>query len=265
MLARLRLKASAETVVRRYSSILSNIPKKVKVVEVGPRDGLQNERVLVPTEAKISFIERLAASGLPVVEATSFVSPKWVPQMRDHTEVMQSIQKRPGTSYPVLTPNLKGYQQAVNAGAQEVAIFGAASEGFSQKNINCSIDESIDRFQDIMAAAAVDGVRVRGYVSCVVACPYDGPTDPQVVARVSQKLFDMGCYEISLGDTIGVGTPATMSKMIDAVAEKVDIENLAVHCHDTFGQGLANILAALQMGVSVVDSSVSHKRWGTFT
>eukprot|EP00049_Salpingoeca_infusionum_P004713 m.82788 g.82788 ORF g.82788 m.82788 type:complete len:255 (+) comp12698_c0_seq8:505-1269(+) len=166
---------------------LSNIPKKVKVVEVGPRDGLQNERVLVPTEAKISFIERLAASGLPVVEATSFVSPKWVPQMRDHTEVMQSIQKRPGTSYPVLTPNLKGYQQAVNAGAQEVAIFGAASEGFSQKNINCSIDESIDRFQDIMAAAAVDGVRVRGYVSCVVACPYDGPTDPQVVARVCQS------------------------------------------------------------------------------
>eukprot|EP00730_Choanoeca_flexa_P000475 TRINITY_DN10211_c0_g1_i2.p1 TRINITY_DN10211_c0_g1~~TRINITY_DN10211_c0_g1_i2.p1 ORF type:complete len:395 (+),score=51.55 TRINITY_DN10211_c0_g1_i2:78-1187(+) len=237
--------------------LFADVPDYVKIVEVGPRDGLQNERGLVPTEVKVELIERLAEAGLPVVEATSFVSPKWVPQMGDHREVMQQIRRRPDVSYPVLTPNIKGYEAAVKVGAEEVAIFGAASEAFSMRNINCSIDESIDRFQDVAEAALRDGVRVRGYVSCVIACPYDGPSDPQTVARVAKKLYDMGCYEISLGDTIGVGTPGTMARMLDAVAEQVPLEVLAVHCHDTYGQGLNNILISLQKGVSTVDSSVS--------
>jgi hydroxymethylglutaryl-CoA lyase len=237
---------------------MKNMPGSVRIVEVGPRDGLQNEPKLVPTAIKLQLISRLAACGLKTIEATSFVSPKWVPQMADHVEVLSHLDTSGGISYPVLTPNLKGYQAAHAAGATEVAIFGAASEAFSKKNINCSIDESIERFQDVMDAAKADGVRVRGYVSCVLGCPYEGQVDPNVVARTAKKLLDMGCYEISLGDTIGSGNPKTMWKMLEKVFTLVDHPaQIAVHCHDTFGMALPNILAALQMGVRVVDSSVS--------
>ncbi|XP_072221660.1 hydroxymethylglutaryl-CoA lyase, mitochondrial [Leuresthes tenuis] len=233
------------------------LPEKVKIVEVGPRDGLQNEKTIVPTEAKINLIDLLSESGLPVIEATSFVSPKWVPQMADQLEVMKGIKKKPGVSYPVLTPNLKGFQAAVKAGASEVAIFGAASELFSKKNINCSVDESLQRFDEVMKAAKAASVPVRGYVSCVVGCPYEGKVAPEKVAHVAKRLYSMGCYEISLGDTIGVGTPGSMTEMLEAVTREVPVSALAVHCHDTYGQALANILVALQMGISVVDSSVA--------
>ncbi|XP_043361938.1 hydroxymethylglutaryl-CoA lyase, mitochondrial isoform X3 [Dermochelys coriacea] len=217
----------------------------------------------------------LSETGLPVIEATSFVSPKWVPQMADHTEVLQGIQKFPGVSYPVLTPNLKGFQAAVAAGAKEVSIFGAASELFTKKNINCSIEESLQRFSEVMHAAGAASVPVRGYVSCVLGCPYEGKIAPAKVAEVSKKMYSMGCYEISLGDTIGVGTPGSMKEMLSAVMKEVPVGALAVHCHDTYGQALANTLVALQydgtraadsftdacffiqMGVSVVDSSVA--------
>ncbi|XP_068607703.1 hydroxymethylglutaryl-CoA lyase, mitochondrial [Brachionichthys hirsutus] len=232
-------------------------PGKVKIVEVGPRDGLQNEKTVVPTEIKIRLIDMLSASGLPVIEATSFVSPRWVPQMADQVEVMKGICRRPRVSYPVLTPNLKGFQAAVKAGASEVAVFGAASELFSKKNINCSVDESLQRFDEVVNAAKEAGVPVRGYVSCVLGCPYEGEVAPEKVAHVADRLYSMGCYEISLGDTIGVGTPGGMIKMLEAVSRKVPVSALAVHCHDTYGQALANILVALQMGVSVVDSSVA--------
>ncbi|CAM9705303.1 unnamed protein product [Lampetra planeri] len=236
---------------------ISGLPNRVKIVEVGPRDGLQNEKTVVPTAVKIELIERLAEAGCPVVEATSFVSPKWVPQMADHVEVMTGIRKLPGVSYPVLTPNLKGFQAAVKAGATEVAIFGAASESFSQKNINCSIAESLQRFEEVARAAQDANIPVRGYVSCVVGCPYEGKIYPAKVAEVAKRLYGMGCYEISLGDTIGVGTPGSMREMLRAVSREVPMSALAVHCHDTYGQALANILIALQMGVSVVDSSVA--------
>ncbi|XP_075883659.1 hydroxymethylglutaryl-CoA lyase, mitochondrial [Nelusetta ayraudi] len=233
------------------------LPEKVKIVEVGPRDGLQNEKTIVPTEAKIHLIDMLSACGLPVIETTSFVSPKWVPQMADQVDVMKGIARKPGVSYPVLTPNLKGFQAAVNAGAAEVAIFGAASELFSKKNINCSVDESLQRFDDVVKAAKAAGVPVRGYVSCVLGCPYEGRVAPEKVAHVAKRLYSMGCYEISLGDTIGVGTPGSMSEMLDVVIREVPVSALAVHCHDTYGQALANILVALQKGISVVDSSVA--------
>ncbi|CAG5866295.1 hydroxymethylglutaryl-CoA lyase, mitochondrial [Menidia menidia] len=233
------------------------LPEKVKIVEVGPRDGLQNEKTLVPTEAKIHLINMLSESGLPVIEATSFVSPKWVPQMADQLEVMKGIKKKQGVSYPVLTPNLKGFQAAIKAGASEVAIFGAASELFSKRNINCSVDESLQRFDEVMKAAKEASVPVRGYVSCVVGCPYEGKVAPEKVAHVAKRLYSMGCYEISLGDTIGVGTPGSMTEMLEAVSREVPVSALAVHCHDTYGQALANILVALQMGISVVDSSVA--------
>ncbi|XP_067336145.1 hydroxymethylglutaryl-CoA lyase, mitochondrial [Channa argus] len=233
------------------------LPKKVKIVEVGPRDGLQNEKTIVPTETKIHLINMLSESGLPVIEATSFVSPKWVPQMADQVEVMKGICKKPGVSYPVLTPNLKGFQAAVKAGASEVAIFGAASELFSKKNINCSVDESLQRFDEVVTAAKAAGVPVRGYVSCVLGCPYEGKVAPAKVAHVAKRLYSMGCYEISLGDTTGVGTPGSMTEMLEAVCREVPVSALAVHCHDTYGQALANIFVALQMGVSVVDSSVA--------
>ncbi|TWW72318.1 hydroxymethylglutaryl-CoA lyase, mitochondrial [Takifugu rubripes] len=233
------------------------LPGKVKIVEVGPRDGLQNEKTIVPLETKIHLIDMLSASGLPVIEATSFVSPKWVPQMADQVEVMKGISRKPGVSYPVLTPNLKGFQAAVKAGASEVAIFGAASELFSKKNINCSVDESLQRFDEVMKAAKEAGVPVRGYVSCVLGCPYEGKVEPAKVAHVAKRLYSMGCYEISLGDTIGVGTPGSMCEMLKVVSREVPVSALAVHCHDTYGQALANILVALQMGVSVVDSSVA--------
>ncbi|XP_053431104.1 hydroxymethylglutaryl-CoA lyase, mitochondrial isoform X2 [Nycticebus coucang] len=239
------------------TSSMGTFPKQVKIVEVGPRDGLQNEKNIVPTPVKIKLIDMLSEAGLPVIEATSFVSPKWVPQMADHTEVLKGIKKFPGINYPVLTPNLKGFEAAVVAGAKEVSIFGAASELFTQKNINSSIEESLQQFDSIMKAAQARGILVRGYVSCALGCPYEGKISPAKVAEVAKRLYSVGCYEISLGDTIGVGTPGTMRDMLTAVMHEVPLAALAVHCHDTYGQALANTLMALQMGVSVVDSSVA--------
>jgi hydroxymethylglutaryl-CoA lyase len=237
--------------------IMPTLPQSVRLVEVGPRDGLQNEKREVPTKVKLELIERLADAGLPAVEATAFVSPKWVPQMADHTEVLEGIRRRPGVSYPVLTPNLKGFQAALAAGATEVAIFGAASEAFSQKNINCSIAESLARFRPVAEAAKQAGVKVRGYISCVLGCPYEGEVAPQKVADVAAALHDMGCYEVSLGDTIGAGTPGKTVAMIEAVAARVPIARLAGHYHDTYGQALANIYASLELGVATFDSSVA--------
>ncbi len=231
--------------------------KSVRIVEVGPRDGLQNEPGSVSTEVKVALIERLAAAGLPAVEATAFVSPKWVPQMADHTEVLERIRRKPGVSYPVLTPNLKGFEAARAAGAGEVAIFGAASESFSRKNINCSIAESFERFRPVVEAASKEKIRVRGYVSCVLGCPYEGEVSPQRVAEVAGALYDMGCYEISLGDTIGVGTPGRTKAMIEACASRIPLEALAGHYHDTYGQALANIYASLELGVATFDASVA--------
>src|SRR5688572_27286744 len=196
---------------------MAALPRRVRIVEVGPRDGLQNERAEVPTRVKIELIERLVDAGLPAVEATAFVSPKWIPQMADHTEVLEGIHRKPGVSYPVLTPNLKGFHAAQAAGATEVAVFGAASESFSRKNINCSVAESLERFRPVAQAASAANIRVRGYISCVLGCPYEGEIAPQKVAEVAQALHEMGCYEISLGDTIGTGTPGKTQAMIDAV------------------------------------------------
>ncbi len=233
------------------------LPRAVRIVDVGPRDGLQNEPGELPTEVKLELIHRLADAGLPAVEATAFVSPKWIPQMADHTEVLERIRRKPGVSYPVLTPNLKGFEAARAAGATEVAIFGAASEAFSRKNINCSIAESLARFRPVAEAAQAAGIRVRGYVSCVIACPYEGDVKPAKVADTAAALFDMGCYEVSLGDTIGVGTPGRTQAMIEAVAARVPIGRLAGHYHDTYGQALANIYASLEMGMATFDASVA--------
>jgi isopropylmalate/homocitrate/citramalate synthase len=233
------------------------LPDRVNIVEVGPRDGLQNEAVPVSTETKLELIHRLADAGLPAVEATAFVSPRWVPQMADHDAVLRGIRRRPGVRYPVLTPNLKGFENAIAAGADEVAVFGAASESFSRKNINCSIEESLERFAPVLEAARSRGVRVRGYLSCVLGCPYEGEIAPRAVADVAERLYRMGCYEISLGDTIGTGTPLKAQRMLGAVAERVPLEHLAAHFHDTYGQALANLLAVLQLGVRTVDSSVA--------
>ncbi len=232
-------------------------PRSVKMVEVGPRDGLQNEARAVPLEMRVRLIEALADAGLKAIEAGSFVSPKWVPQMADTATVLAQITARPGVSYPVLVPNLQGYDAAKAAGAREIAIFGAASEAFSQRNINCSIAESLERFAPVAAAAQRDGIRVRGYISCVLGCPYEGDIAPGAVADVAARLHDLGCYEISLGDTIGVGTPMKAAAMVEAVAVRMPRDRLAVHFHDTYGQALANILACLERGVSVVDSSVA--------
>ena len=229
----------------------------VRIVEVGPRDGLQNEPREVPTAMKVELIERLADAGLPAVEATAFVSPKWVPQMADHTEVLERIRRKPGVDYPVLAPNLKGFEAARAAGATEVAIFGAASEAFSQKNINCSIAESLDRFRPVVDEAKKYSIKVRGYVSCVLGCPYEGEVKPERVAEVAGSLYDMGCYEISLGDTIGFGTPAKTKLMIDACSERVPVAKLAGHYHDTYGQALANIYASLELGVRTYDASIA--------
>ncbi|HJW25747.1 MAG TPA: hydroxymethylglutaryl-CoA lyase [Rhodocyclaceae bacterium] len=234
-----------------------SLPKRVKIVEVGPRDGLQNEKQVVPANLKIELIERLAAAGLPAVEATAFVSPKWVPQMGDNSEVLQGVRRQPGVGYPVLVPNLKGFDSAVEAGATEVAIFGAASETFSQKNINCSIAESLKRFEPVVSSASALDIPVRGYVSCVVGCPYEGAVAPDKAAEVAKVLYDMGCYEVSLGDTIGVGNPASVSRLIEACARVVPIAKLAGHYHDTYGMAIANIYASLQMGMAVFDSSVA--------
>lgn len=233
------------------------LPQRVKIVEVGPRDGLQNEKQVVPTAVKVELIERLGRAGLAAIEVTAFVSPKWVPQMGDNAEVMARLQRRPGVAYPVLVPNMKGFEQALAAGAEEVAVFGAASEAFSQKNINCSIAESLERFRPVVEAAQQNGVRVRGYVSCVVGCPYQGEVAPEAAAGVAAALYEMGCYEVSLGDTIGVGTPRQVSRMLEAVARRVPIDKLAGHYHDTYGQALANIYVSLELGVAVFDSSVA--------
>ena len=210
----------------------------------------------IDTDTKVEFINRLSDTGLSVIEASSFVSPKWVPQFGDADEVMARITRKTNVSYPVLVPNIKGLERALAAGGKEIAVFSAASEAFSQKNTNCSIDESIERFRPVIARAQEDGVRVRGYISCVLGCPYEGAVDPQRVAAVARQLYGLGCYEISLGDTIGIGTPLQARDMVATVARVVPIEHLAVHFHDTRGQALANILACLELGVSVVDSSV---------
>ncbi|UWZ84910.1 hydroxymethylglutaryl-CoA lyase [Occallatibacter riparius] len=231
--------------------------ERVRIVEVGPRDGLQNEPQNVSTETKLEFISLLADAGLKTIEATAFVSPKWVPQMADHADIMRELKRREGVSYPVLVPNLRGFEAAVAAGATEVAVFAAASETFSQRNINCSIAESLERFSPVFDAALVAQVRVRGYVSCALGCPYEGAVDPARVADVATRLFDAGCYEISLGDTIGAGTPNQTKAMIAAVAQRVPVRNLAGHFHDTYGQALANVYAAIECGVRVFDASVS--------
>lgn len=232
-------------------------PKHVRIYEVGPRDGLQNEKVILPAAVKIDLINRLSETGLTHIEATSFVSPKWVPQMGDAAEVMAGITRKAGVTYPVLVPNEKGMESAVAAGVSEIAVFAAASESFSQKNINCSIAESLERFAPVMAMAQRHNIKVRGYVSCVVGCPYEGAIAPDKVADVSTRLRDMGCYEISLGDTIGVGTPNKIQDMLNAVIKHVPAAQLALHCHDTYGQALANIYAGLQAGIAVIDSSVA--------
>ncbi|HXR59148.1 MAG TPA: hydroxymethylglutaryl-CoA lyase [Burkholderiales bacterium] len=233
------------------------LPKRVRIVEMGPRDGLQNEKQEVPTEVKLELIERLGAAGLPAIEATAFVSPKWIPQMADHTEVLERIRRRPGVDYPVLTPNLKGYEAARAAGATEVAVFAAASESFSKKNINCSIAESLERFRPILESSLKNKIKVRGYVSCVIACPYEGEVKPEKTAEVAGALYDLGCYEISLGDTIGAGTPGKTQKMIEACAKRLPIGKLAGHYHDTYGQALANIYASMELGVATFDASVA--------
>jgi isopropylmalate/homocitrate/citramalate synthase len=236
---------------------MRNFPGKVKLVEVGPRDGLQNEAEPIPTATKLELIHRLAEAGLPVVEATSFVSPKWVPQLADAAEVFAGIQRREGVRYPVLVPNMKGMERAIEAGVEDISVFTAASDSFNRKNINASISESLQGFEPVMAAAAARGMKLRGYVSCVLGCPYEGRIEPAAVADVSRRLMDMGCHEISLGDTIGSGTPTAARQMLETVAESVPMEQLAVHFHDTRGQALANILACLELGVATVDASVA--------
>ncbi|XP_023532379.1 hydroxymethylglutaryl-CoA lyase, mitochondrial-like isoform X1 [Cucurbita pepo subsp. pepo] len=235
----------------------NGMPKFVKIVEVGPRDGLQNEKDMVPTSVKVELIHRLVSSGLPVVEATSFVSPTRVPQLSDATEVMEGVRNLEGVRLPVLTPNMKGFRAAVAAGAKEVAVFASASESFSKSNINCSIEESLDRYRAVTSAAKELGIPVRGYVSCVVGCPTEGAIPPYKVAYVAKQLYDMGCFEISLGDTIGVATPGSVVQMLEAVMAVVPVDKLAVHFHDTYGQSLPNILVSLQMGISTIDSSVA--------
>ena len=229
----------------------------VRIVEVGPRDGLQNEKAIVPTSAKVELIDRLSRTGLRSIEATSFVSPKWIPQLADAAEVFAAIERRPGVAYPVLVPNERGYERARAVGAEEVAVFTAASEAFNRKNTNAGIDESIERFRPVLQRARADGVKVRGYVSTVLGCPYQGEVPVADVVRVARRLHELGCYEVSLGDTIGVGTPHKASAMLKAVASEVPMPALAVHFHDTYGQALANILACLEQGVRVVDAAVS--------
>jgi hydroxymethylglutaryl-CoA lyase len=236
---------------------MSRLPADVRIVEVGPRDGLQNEKQSIATAVKVALIDRLSDAGLPAIEAAAFVSPKWVPQMADAAEVMAKIRRKPGVSYPVLVPNMKGFEAAAAAGADEIAVFGAASEAFSQKNINSSIADSLARFEPVVAAARAANIRVRGYISCVLGCPYEGDVAPQAVAAVADALYAMGCYEVSLGDTIGVGTPGKTLAMLEAVSRRVPVDKLAGHYHDTYGQALANIYASLQAGVAVFDSSVA--------
>ncbi len=232
-------------------------PARVKIVDVAPRDGLQNEKGSVPTEVKVELVDRLTDAGLQSVEAGSFVSPKWVPQMADSAEVMARIRRKPGVAYPVLVPNLKGLDAAIAAGAKEIAGFAAATEAFSKRNTNCSIAESMVRQKEVCDAALAAGLRVRGYISVVLGCPYEGEVKPQAVANIARQLRDMGCYEVSLGDTIGTGTPARAQRLIDELARDIPVNMLAGHFHDTYGQALANILAVMEQGVAVFDSSVA--------
>jgi hydroxymethylglutaryl-CoA lyase len=233
------------------------LPKYVKIVEVGPRDGLQNEPESIPTEVKINLIEKLVDAGISVVESGSFVSPKWVPQMASSSDVFSGLRKRAGVSYPMLVPNLKGFELALEAGVEDIAIFVAASETFAKKNINCTIDESFDRYRQVVEKAQIENVKIRGYISCVLGCPYEGKVSIDSVAEVATRLLDLGCYEISLGDTIGVGTPVRAQQMVERVSQSVPIQQLAAHFHDTYGQGLANLLAVLQCGITVIDSSIA--------
>lgn len=233
-----------------------SLPQKVKIVEVGPRDGLQNESRFIPSASKVELVHRLGAAGLQVIETTAFVSAQWVPQMADNAEVLSAIQRLPGVAYPVLTPNLRGLEAALAAGAEEVAVFGSASEAFSQKNINCSIAESLSRFEALMRRAQQAGIKVRGYVSCVLGCPYGETVTPEKVASVAEALFDMGCYEISLGDTVGTGTPQKTRQLIEVVARRIGVQHLAGHYHDTYGMAVANVYASLAMGMTTFDASV---------
>ncbi|WP_263262225.1 hydroxymethylglutaryl-CoA lyase [Pseudomonas sp. RIT-PI-S] len=232
------------------------LPERVRVVEVGPRDGLQNEPLTVPAEEKVRLVNGLAGAGLGYIEVGSFVAPKWVPQMADTASVFAAIEHLPGVVYAALTPNLRGLESAMASGVREVAVFAAASEGFSQRNINCSIAQSLERFEPVLALALKQGMRVRGYVSCVLGCPYDGDIRPEQVRDVAQALLDMGCYEVSLGDTIGVGTAGSTRKLIDVVSQRVPRHQLAGHFHNTYGQALANVYASLLEGVAVFDSAI---------
>ena len=233
------------------------LPRKVKLVEVGPRDGLQNESQPVPAAVKIELIDRLTDAGLPVIEATAFVSPKWVPQMADNAEVMAGIRRRAGVAYPVLVPNRKGLDAAILAGAEEVVVFGAATESFSKKNTNCSVSEGLARFSEVCAEAIARGLKVRGDISVCLGCPYEGEVSPEAVVRVARELDAMGCYEITICDTIGTGTAGPTRRVVEAVAKHVPVERLAGHFHDTYGQAVANVYAALECGVATFDSSVA--------
>lgn len=233
------------------------LPESVRIVEVGPRDGLQNEPGRVPVEDKVALVNALVAAGLQHVEVGSFVSPRWVPQMADSAAVFRAIERSPGVTYAALTPNLRGFEAAIEAGASEVAVFAAASESFSQRNINCSIAQSLQRFEPVLAAAAQRGIKVRGYVSCVLGCPYEGEIAPAQVRDLASVMLQMGCYEISLGDTLGVGTPGAARRLIEVVAQRVPRAHLAGHFHDTYGQAVANIYACLLEGLQVFDSSVA--------
>ncbi len=234
-----------------------NLPQHVRLVEVGPRDGLQNEKQPISVADKVRLTDDLSAAGLSYIEVGSFVSPKWVPQMAGSAEVFAGIVQKPGVIYGALTPNFKGFEAAVEAGVKEVAVFAAASEAFSQKNINCSIAESLERFVPVMEAAKANGISVRGYVSCVLGCPYEGDIAPEQVAAISRELLAMGCYEVSLGDTIGVGTASKTRQLFEVVGRDIPRDNLAGHFHDTYGQALANIYASLLEGIAVFDSSVA--------
>ncbi len=232
-------------------------PEQVRIVEVGPRDGLQNESISLGVETKTELVNRLTASGLRYIEVGSFVSPKWVPQMAGSEEIFTHLPKGENNTYTALTPNMRGLDRAIECGVKEVAVFAAASEEFSQRNINCSIAESLERFTPVLEKSLDLGISVRGYVSCVMGCPYEGPTDPQKVSNVARALLKMGCYEISLGDTIGVGTPADIERLLAVLLSQIPATKLAVHMHDTYGQALANVLVALQKGITVVDSAVA--------
>lgn len=234
-----------------------NYPPSLKIVEVGPRDGLQNEKTSLNTETRVELITQLTNAGLSYIEAGSFVSPKWVPQMADSDKVFEQLPMDAATTYAALTPNMQGLERAMQCGVKEVAVFAAASQSFSQKNINCSIAESIERFKPVAREALSAGLAVRGYISCVVGCPYEGEVDIESVAQVAQQLLAMGCYEVSLGDTIGVGTPASIETLLNRLLKDITADKLAIHAHDTYGQALANILIALQLGISTVDSSVA--------